>query len=69
MELVEEVARQLRPSPAVRAAADAVLANLTAGGGAFNGLHLRLEDDTNYKQTAGGEQARARGGVAVGVRV
>ena len=35
-----------------------MLASLTAGGATYNGLHLRLEDDTNYKQSAGGEQAR-----------
>ena len=56
MELVEEVSRNLRPSPAIRTAADTILASLTAGGGAFNGLHLRMEDDTNYKASAGGEQ-------------
>jgi hypothetical protein len=56
MELVEEVSRNLRPSPTTRTAADAILANLTASGGAFNGVHLRLEDDAPYKEYAGGEQ-------------
>ena len=56
MVLVEEVSRNLRPSPTVRAAANAILANLTAVDGAFNGVHLRVEDDAPYKASAGGEQ-------------
>ena len=56
MDLIEEVSRALRPSPAIRAAADAIVGNLTDSGDAFNGLHLRMEDDTNYKKTAGSEQ-------------
>ena len=58
-DLIEEVARNLRPAPAIRAAADVIVANLTAGGAAFNGIHLRMEADADYQHLAGdGDEAR-----------
>ena len=48
-ELIEEVSRNLRPAPRIRAAAEDIVARLTAGGAAFNGVHLRLEGDANFR--------------------
>ena len=59
MDLVEEVSRNLRPAPPIQRAADAIVANLTAGGAAFNGIHLRLEADAGFKNLVGGEEVRA----------
>ena len=59
VDLVEEVSRNLRPAPRIQQAADAIVATLTAGGTAFNGIHLRLEQDAGFKNMVGGEEARA----------
>ncbi len=58
-ELIEEVARNLRPAPAIRTAADAIVAALTAGGAAFNGIHLRMEADADFQDAGGGDEARS----------
>ncbi len=60
VDLVEEVSRNLRPAPRIRRAADAIVANLTAGGAAFNGIHLRLERDAGFKDLVGGEEVGAK---------
>ena len=52
-ELIEEVSRNLRPAPRIREAADAIVTELTADGAAFNGVHLRVEADANFKAYAG----------------
>ncbi len=54
MPLLEEVARNLRPTPAIRALADRMVAKL----GPFNGVHLRLEDDARYQDHMGGQDVR-----------
>ena len=56
--LVENVARNLRPAPHVRALVDAVVANLTAAG-PFNGLHLRAEEDARMWDQYPGPEASA----------
>ena len=61
-ELVEEVARNLRPAPRIRTAAMAVVAELTARGAAFNGVHLRVEADANFQTYANGTEVRSCAG-------
>ncbi len=59
MDLVEEVSRNLRPAPPIRRAADAIVGSLTAGGAAFNAIHLRVEQDAGFKNLVGGEEVQA----------
>ncbi len=62
-ELIEEVARNLRPAPRIRTAATAVVAELTAReGSAFNGVHLRVEADANFQTYANGNEVRGCAG-------
>ena len=62
MGLVTAIVENLRPPPAVAALAERIVANMTAGhgGGAFNGLHLRIEDDTDWVDGSGGADVRRR---------
>ena len=61
-ELIEEVARNLRPAPRIRTAATAVVAEVNARGGpAFNGVHLRVEADANFQTYATGTEVRSCG--------
>ena len=46
-QLVEDIARNLRPAPRIQTLADAVTAKLTAAG-AYNGVHLRMEQDAHF---------------------
>ena len=59
MELIEEVTRNLRPAPCVQRAVDAIVAQLTARGATFNGVHLRMEEDSGYLQRSGGNEVCA----------
>ncbi len=52
-ELIEEVSRNLRPAPRIRAVAEEIVSQLTAGGEAFNGVHLRVEGDANFQTFTG----------------
>jgi len=59
--LVTAIVENLRPPPAVASLAERVVANMTAGrggGGGFNGLHLRIEDDTDWVDGSGGADVR-----------
>ena len=58
MGLVTEIVENLRPPPHVASLAERIVANMTAGGGAFNGLHLRIEDDTDWVDGSGGADVR-----------
>ena len=57
--LVAEIVDNLRPPPHVAALAERIVANLTAERGGFNGLHLRIEDDTDWVDGSGGADVRA----------
>ena len=61
MGLVTEIVDHLQPPPHVASLAERIVANLTAerGGGGFNGLHLRIEDDTDWVDGSGGADVRA----------
>ena len=58
-ELIEEVSRNLRPAPRIREAADAIVGELTANGSVYNGVHLRVEADANFKTYADTAEVRA----------
>jgi uncharacterized NAD-dependent epimerase/dehydratase family protein len=58
--LVTEIVENLRPSGHVASLAKRIVANLTAGGAAYNGLHLRIEDDTDWVDGSGGADVRAQ---------
>jgi len=59
--LVTAIVENLRPPPHVASLAERIVANITAGrggGSAFNGLHLRIEDDTDWVDGSGGADVR-----------
>ena len=58
MGLVTEIVENLRPPRYVASLAERIVANLTAGGFAYNGLHLRIEDDTDWVDGSGGADVR-----------
>ena len=61
MQLVSEVSRLMKPAAYLEALADTVVAKLTQRGErAFNGVHLRLEQDSPYVEMMGGLEARPR---------
>ena len=57
--LLEEVSRNALPAPRLRSAADAIVANLTQGGAAFNGVHLQTEQHVDVRSVGAGDEARA----------
>ena len=58
--LVTAIVENLRPPPHVASLAERIITNMTAGGGGggFNGLHLRIEDDTDWVDGSGGADVR-----------
>ena len=61
-DLVEETSRNVRPAPELRSAAEDIVANLSAGGGAaatWDGLYLPLKLDARATRVTGGDEARA----------
>ena len=62
-DLLEEISRNLRPALELRSAAEDIVANLSAGGGAaatWDGLYLPLKLDARASRVTGGDEARAR---------
>ena len=50
----------MRPAPDLRSAAEAIVANLSAGGAAaaWDGVYLPLKLDTRTMRVTGGDEAR-----------
>ena len=58
IQLVSEVSRLIKPAAYLQRLADAVVAGLSKDGQqAFNGVHLRLEEDSPYVEMMGGLEA------------
>ena len=61
IQLASDVSRRIRPAAYLEGLADTVVAELTRRGErVFNGVHLRLEQDSPYVEMMGGLEARPR---------
>ena len=60
VELVSDISRLLKPAAYLQRLAEKVIAGFPEGSSAaFNGLHLRMEEDSQYIEMLGGVEVSA----------